>query len=57
MNLELNANSLLVQLGYAQNEASLKQMQSIIDNTKGFDKFSKHILSLVDHIKHTNSIE
>lgn len=56
MNLELNANSLLVQLGYSQNEASIKQMQAIIDNTNGFEKYSKHILSLVDHIKHTNSI-
>lgn len=52
----IDSHSLLAQLGYHENEATLKQMDKIISNTKEFDKFSKHILSLLDHIKHTNSI-
>lgn len=52
----IDSHSLLTQLGYHESEATLKQMDKIIANTKEFGKFSKHILSLLDHIKHTNSI-
>ena len=52
----IDSHSLLTQLGYHESEATLKQMDKIIVNTKEFGKFSKHILSLLDHIKHTNSI-
>lgn len=55
MHIELTSESLLVQLGYTPNDATQKQMDKIIANTNGFDKFSKHLLSLTDHIKHTNS--
>lgn len=54
--MHIDAHSLLVQLGYHESEATLSQMDKIIANTNGFEKFSKHILSLLDHIKHTNSI-
>ena len=54
MNIEITAENLLNQLGYSVNEASLKQINKIIESTKGFDKFAKHILSLNDHLKHLN---
>lgn len=55
MYLELSPQAVLTQLGYSISEASIKQIETIISNTNGFDKFSKHILSLIDHIKHTNA--
>ncbi len=51
MQLEVSAEVILSQLGYSQNEASLKQAQKMIEVTQGFDKFAKHILSLNDHLK------
>lgn len=56
MHIEITPESLLIQLGYAPNEATLKQMSAILANTHHFDKFSKHILALEDKIKHTNAI-
>ncbi len=55
MHIKLTAESLLSQFGYNVNEASLKQMNTILDNTANFDKFSKHLLGLHDNLKHTNS--
>ena len=54
MDIKINAENLLSQLEYSVNEASLKQMNKIIESTKGFDKFAKHLLSLNDHLKHLN---
>lgn len=55
MQLEVSAEVILSQLGYSQNEASLKQAQKIIEVTQGFDKFAKHLLSLNDHLKKMNA--
>jgi len=51
MNIELTPETLLTQLGYPVKEATLAQMQRIIDNTPGFEKFAKHILTLNDEVK------
>ena len=48
MHLELTPEALLVQLGYTNNEQTLKQINDIIANTKGFEKFSQHIPSFND---------
>ncbi len=48
MHLDLTPEALLAQLGYAKSEQTLNQMNDIIDNTKGFDKFSQHLLSFND---------
>ncbi|MBN2823899.1 MAG: hypothetical protein JXQ76_01135 [Campylobacterales bacterium] len=52
MHLDVTAQMLLSELGYSKTEATLSQMQDIIDNTKGFDKFAKHIISLNENLKH-----
>jgi len=46
----------LVQLGYPVKEATLSQLERIIKNTDGFDKFAKHIISLNDEIKKYSAI-
>ena len=43
MHLDLTTEALLTQLGYTKTEQTLKQMDNIIANTSGFDKFSQHI--------------
>ncbi len=48
MHLELTPEALLAQLGYTKNEQTLKQMNTIITNTKNFEKFSQHIPSFND---------
>ena len=48
MHLELTPEALLTQLGYPVNEQTLKQINSIIKNTEGFEKFSPHIPSFND---------
>ena len=48
MHLDLTPEALLVQLGYTNTNQTLKQMNEIIDNTKGFEKFSPHIPSFND---------
>jgi len=50
MQIDLSAEALLSQLGYSKTESSIEQMEKIIDNTSEFDKFSKHLLSLNDHL-------
>ena len=39
---------LVFQLGYTKSEQTLKQMNDIIENTEGFDKFSQHLPSFND---------
>jgi hypothetical protein len=51
MHLEVTTDVLISQLGYSKNEHIIKQMEDIIKNTKNFDKFSKHIISLNDSLK------
>ena len=52
MHIEITPENLLIQLGYQPTPALLKQMEAIIANTKNFDAFSKHILSLKDELEH-----
>ena len=52
MHLEITPEVLISQLGYTKNEHTLTQVEAIIDNTKGFEKFAKHIISLNDTLKH-----
>ena len=52
MNIEVTPEMLLTQLEYTKNESSMNQMEKAIENTVNFDKFSKHIISLNDHLKH-----
>lgn len=52
MHIELTPEALLTQLGYATSEQSMEQIEKTIDNTKGFNNFSKHILSLHDELAH-----
>lgn len=55
MQLEVSPEVLLSQLGYSKSEASLKQAQKMIEVTPNFDKFSKHIFALNDHLKKMNA--
>jgi len=48
MHLDLTPEALLTQLGYTHNPQTLKQINDIIANTKGFEKFSPHIPSFND---------
>ena len=48
MHLDLTPEALLTQLGYSRTEQTLKQMNSIIENTKDFNKFSQHLPSFND---------
>jgi len=52
MHLDVTAEMLLSELGYSKTKATIAQMQDIIDNTRGFDKFAKHIISLNEQLKH-----
>ncbi|WP_456433252.1 hypothetical protein [Nitratifractor sp.] len=51
MNIDITPENLLIQLGYPVNDATLAQMNRIIANTPGFEKFAKHILTLNDEVK------
>lgn len=55
MQLDISPEVLLSQLGYAKSDSSLKQAEKIINSTKDFNKFSKHIISLNDHLKKMNA--
>lgn len=48
MHLDLTPEALLAQLGYTQNDHTLEQINRIVDNTKGFEKFSQHLISFND---------
>ena len=51
----MQREAMLTQLGYAPNEALLKQLEDIENNTKGYEKIQKHIMDLNDHLKVNNS--
>lgn len=55
MHIDITAEVIATQLGFASTSGSLEQVERIINNTPGFDKFSKHIISLNDALKHMNS--
>ncbi len=55
MHLDISPEVLLSQLGYAKSDTSLKQAQQVLNQTKDFSKFSKHIISLNDHLKKMNA--
>jgi len=52
MHIDITPENLLIQLEYPATSATMEQMKAIINNTKDFEKFSKHILSLNDELKH-----
>jgi hypothetical protein len=52
MNLEVTPEMLLKQLNYTVNDSSIDQIRKAIENTKNFDKFSKHIISFNDNLRH-----
>ena len=52
MDINLTPEALLSQLGYTKTEPSIKHMEKIINNTNGFNNFSKHILALHDQLAH-----
>ncbi len=56
MSIEVTFENLLIQLGYPVKEATLAQMERIAKNTKDFDKFAKHIISLNDEVKRYGGI-
>jgi phosphomannomutase len=49
--MQLQRDAMLKQLGYVPNDALLKQLQRIEENTKGYEKIQKHIMDLHDHLK------
>ena len=55
MNLEITPEVLIKQLELGNTEAILEQTKKAIKNTKNFDLFSKHLISLNDKLKHMNS--
>lgn len=55
MQIDISPEVLLLQLGYSKSESSLNQAKQVINQTKDFGKFSKHIISLNDHLKKMNA--
>jgi len=51
----MQKEAMLTQLGYAPNEALIKQLEDIQNNTIGYEKIQKHIMDLHDHLKVDNS--
>lgn len=52
MNMEITPEVLVKQLGMGDNLHEIQQMQKVIENTQGFEKFASHIISLNDYLKH-----
>jgi hypothetical protein len=48
MHLELSAEALLVQLGYHTSTQMIQQMNDIVANTEGIERFMPHIPSFND---------
>ncbi len=51
----MHPDAMLTQLGYVPNEALLKQLEDIKNNTKEYEKIQKHIMDLHDHLKVNNA--
>lgn len=47
----MQREAMLTQLGYVPNDALIKQLQRIEENTAGYEKIQKHIMDLHDHLK------
>lgn len=47
----MQKEAVLIQLGYVPNEALLKQLEKIEENTQGYEKIQKHIMDLHDHLR------
>jgi len=56
MQIDLSPEALLTQLGYGISTQSIEQIKKAIDNTQGFENFSKHILSLHDELAHIKGV-
>jgi len=55
MQIEMSPEVVLSQLGYSKSDSALKQAETMIETTKDFNKFAKHIISLNDHLKKMNA--
>ena len=55
MHLDITPEVIVSQLGIGHSESVLDQTTKTIENTKDFNKFSKHIISLNDKLKHMNA--
>jgi len=51
----MQREAMLTQLGYAPNDALVKQLEEIENNTPGYEKIQKHIMDLHDHLKVNSS--
>jgi len=51
----MQREAILTGLGYVPNEALRAQLEKIESNTVGYDKISKHILDLHDHLRVNDS--
>ena len=51
----MQRDAMLTQLGYAPNDALVKQLEKVEKNTAGYEKIQKHIMDLHDHLKVDNS--
>ena len=47
----MQRDAMLTQLGYTPNDALVKQLEKIENNTAGYEKIQKHIMDLHDHLK------
>ena len=56
MQIDVSPEVILSQLGYSKSDSSLEQAQKMITTTNDFNKFSKHIFSLNDHLKKMNAM-
>ena len=54
MHLDITPEVLVSQLNIGKTDSSLELVEKAIANTKEFHKFSKHIISLNDKLKHMN---
>ena len=49
--MKLENDALLTQLGYSVTEGTLKDLEIIANNTKGFENIKNHVVALNDHLK------
>lgn len=56
MHIDLSPEALLTQLGYATSTQSIDQIKRTIDNSNGFENFSKHLLALHDELAHLKGV-
>jgi hypothetical protein len=54
MDIDITPEVIVAQLNLGHGETTLNQAKTAINNTKDFGKFSKHIISLNDKLKHMN---